>query len=136
MKQNIISKVLVALALMATPLLTSSCSNEDNFYTEAVTITGTGIAHHQGTMKIGQTLQLKAAKGILISGTGFEWSSTDTAVATVDQSGLVTAISPGQTTIIARTTGSSISNMGSIEIYVDNQSIGVIDDGIDQSDAE
>ena len=118
------------------PLALSSCDNEDNFYTEAVTISGPGVVHHAATIEVGQTLQLKASRGILIPGKGFSWASSDPAVASIDQNGLVTALANGEVTITASTTGSSVINHGSITIYVVGSSVGLVDDQIDQSEAE
>ena len=136
MKKNIFSKILMAVAIVLAPLALSSCDNEDNWLSEAVTISGPGVVHHEVTLEAGQTLQLKATKGILISGTGFSWTSSDPAVATVDQNGLVTAIAAGQVTITAATTGSSVISFGSITLNVLGSSIGLVDDQIDQSEAE
>lgn len=136
MKKNIFSKWIMAVAIVLAPLALSSCDNEDNWLSEAVTISGPGVVHHEVTLEAGQTLQLKATKGILISGTGFSWTSSDPAVATVDQNGLVTAIAAGQVTITAATTGSSVISFGSITLNVLGSSIGLVDDQIDQSEAE
>lgn len=136
MKKSIFSKILMAVALVVMPFALSSCDNEDNWLSEAVTISGQGVAHHAATIEVGQTLQLKATRGVLIPGTGFEWSSSDPAVATIDQNGLVTALSNGEVTITATTTGNAVVNHGSITIYVLGSSIGLVDDQIDQSEAE
>lgn len=57
-------------------------------------------------MTVGSTLQLNAdaidAGGAEIEGQTFEWSTSDPAVATVNGSGRVTAIAPGNATIRAR----------------------------------
>ena len=126
----------MAVAIVLAPLALSSCDNEDNWLSEAVTISGPGVVHHEVTLEAGQTLQLKATKGILISGTGFSWTSSDPAVATVDQNGLVTAIAAGQVTITAATTGSSVISFGAITLNVLGSTISVVDDQIDQSEAE
>ena len=136
MKKNIFSKLIVALALVAAPFALSGCDNEDNFRTETVTISGEGVAHHEVTIEKGQTLQLKAATGILAPGGNFVWESSNPAVATIDANGLVKAVTTGQVVITARTTGSDISYMGQITLYVVNQSISVVDDEADQSEAE
>ena len=136
MKKNIFSKILVAVALVAGPWALSSCSNEDNYWTEPVSIIGNGVVHHEATIEVGCTLQLKAEMGILISGKGFEWTSTNPEVATIDANGLVKALSAGETTIIAATTGSEITNYGQIVIHVVNLGVGLVDDQLDQSEAE
>ena len=136
MKKNIFSKILVAVALVAAPIAMSSCSNEDNFWTEAITISGSGVQHHEATIVKGQTLQLKATTGILVTGNEFAWSSSNTEVATVDQNGLVKALKAGETTIAAQTINVDVSNTGSIRVKVINQGLDLVDDKIDQSEAE
>ena len=136
MKKNIFSKILVAVALVAAPIAMSSCSNEDNFWTEAVTISGQGVQHHEATIVKGETLQLRAITGILVYGNGFTWSSSNTEVATVDQNGLVKALKAGETTISAETINEEVRNTGSIRLTVVNLGVGQVDDQIDQSEAE
>lgn len=48
---------------------------------------------------------LRASTGELLSGRAVDWSSTDPSVATVDSTGFVTAVSPGQTIIAATVEG-------------------------------
>ena len=136
MKKTIFSKIFVALAVVTASLTLGSCSNEDNFWSTAVSISGTGVANHQATIVKGSTLQLTAHLGLLAGGTGYEWTSTNPEVATVDQNGLVKAVEVGETTIIAETTGCEVTYLGEITIYVVNQSLGLVDDQIDQSEAE
>lgn len=136
MKKNIFSKLIMAVAVVLMPLALSSCDNEDNWFTEAVTISGPGVVHHEASLEIGQTLQLKATKGILISGTGFTWSSSDESVVTIDQNGLVKAVGPGSAVITARTTGDIVSNIGQIVVNVNNLALNIINDNVDQSEAE
>ena len=126
----------MAVAIVLAPLALSSCSNEDNYWTEPVTISGPGVVHHAVTIEAGQTLQLKATNGIFVHGTGFAWTSSDPSVATIDQSGLVTALTTGETTITAATTGNSVINFGAITVYVIGSGVGLVDDQIDQSEAE
>ena len=137
MKKNIFSKILVAVALVVAPIAMSSCSNEDNFWSEAVTISGSGVQHHEASVTIGQTLQLRASNGILVHGTGFRWESSDESVATIDQNGLVKAVKAGITVITAHTTGNSdVSYQGSITLTVNNLGVGLVNDKLDQSLAE
>jgi uncharacterized protein YjdB len=136
MMKNIFSKIAVAVTLMVVSLALGGCSNEDNYWTEAVTISGTGVAHHEVTMELGQTLQLEAKTGILVDGKTFEWTSSNPEVATIDQNGLVRAVSLGFTTITARAINIDSSYTGQIILYVANASIGLVDDRLDQSEAE
>ena len=126
----------MAVAIVLAPLALSSCDNEDNWFGEGVTISGPGVVHHEVTLEAGQTLQLSATKGALIAGSGFSWTSSDPAIATVDQNGLVKALAAGEVTITCSTTGSDVITNGSITIYVLGSSIALVDDQIDQSEAE
>ena len=134
--KNIISKILMAVALVVAPLAMSSCDNEDNWAVEQVVIKGEGISNKMGTIEIGQTLQLKAVRDFFVNGQGLAWKSSDESVATVDQNGLVKAVGVGEVVITAYTTGAKLSDSGEVTLYVVNQGIGLIDDQIDQSEAE
>ena len=67
----------------------------------------------------GQTVQLTAsgrdASGVPIAGKTFTWSSSNRSVATVDASGLVTAVANGSATVTATTDGVS----GTADVVVD-----------------
>ncbi len=134
--KNIFSKILMAVALVVAPLAMSSCDNEDNWAVEQVVIKGEGISNKMGTIEIGQTLQLRAVRDFFIHGSGLAWKSSDESVATVDQNGLVKAVGVGEVVITAYTTGAKLSDSGEVTLYVVNQGIGLIDDQIDQSEAE
>jgi uncharacterized protein YjdB len=134
--KNIFSKILMAVALVVAPLAMSSCDNEDNWAVEQVVIKGEGISNKMGTIEIGQTLQLKAVRDFFVNGQGLAWKSSDESVATVDQNGLVKAVGVGEVVITAYTTGAKLSDSGEVTLYVVNQGIGLIDDQIDQSEAE
>lgn len=136
MRKNIFSKILMAVALVVAPLAMSSCDNEDNWAAEQVVIKGEGIKNKMGTIEIGQTLQLKAVRDFFVNGQGLAWKSSDESVATVDQNGLVKAVGVGEVVITAYTTGAKLSDSGEVTLYVVNQGIGLIDDQIDQSEAE
>ena len=134
--KNIFSKILMAVALVVAPLAMSSCDNEDNWAAEQVIIKGEGISNKMGTIEIGQTLQLKAVRDFFVNGQGLAWKSSDESIATVDQNGLVKAVGVGEVVITAYTTGAKLSDSGEVTLYVVNQGIGLIDDQIDQSEAE
>ena len=134
--KNIFSKILMAVALVVAPLAMSSCDNEDNWAAEQVVIKGEGISNKMGTIEIGQTLQLKAVRDFFVNGQGLAWKSSDESIATVDQNGLVKAVGVGEVVITAYTTGAKLSDSGEVTLYVVNQGIGLIDDQIDQSEAE
>lgn len=69
---------------------------------EPIQVEGITLSHKDAELKKGETVQLSAAvtpedaedKGVV-------WSSSDDSVATVDQSGKVTAVGPGEATITA-----------------------------------
>jgi hypothetical protein len=70
------------------------------------------------TITVGQTSQataaLKDASGATLSGRAIAWSSANSAVASTDQGGLVTAVGVGTTTITAISEGKS----GSVDVTV------------------
>lgn len=136
MKKRYFKKALLTLGVFATAFVLGSCSNEDNYWTEPVTISGNGVSQHMATIELGTSLQLNAYNGLLVAGEGFEWESSNPEVATIDQNGLVKAVSVGETIITVTTTGSNHTHSGQITVYVVNIGVGIVDDQIDQSEAE
>lgn len=68
--------------------------------TEAATLTGINLTRHTLTIKIGDTAQLEASAIPETAAHGnFIWETGDDYIATVDQSGQVTAVGIGTTTI-------------------------------------
>ncbi len=68
----------------------------------------------------GQRTQLAAAQDALgnaVTGATFGWASSDTAVATVDTTGLVTAVANGSATITATTDGTDGSIPRRVQIF-------------------
>ncbi|GIW26157.1 Ig-like domain-containing protein [Meiothermus sp.] len=69
------------------------------------------VSPPSASKQVGQTQQFTAvakdASGNTISGVTFTWSSSDTAIATVDSSGLATAVAAGTATITASAQGKS-----------------------------
>ncbi len=85
---------------------------------------------------LGATVQLAAeafdANGHAVAGTEFSWESSDVAVATVDESGLVTGVSEGVATITARAgdaSGSAVVSVmqpvASVEVSPSVETIGL-----------
>ena len=136
MRKNIFSKILVALAVIMLPLALNSCDNEDNWAGEPILITGEGVHARMLTIEKGKTLQLEALRDYITHGNGMAWKSSDPEIATVDQNGVLTAIKAGEVTITAYTTGGKVSDEGHLTVIVVNTGIGLIDDQIDQSEAE
>ena len=69
------------------------------------------ITPNKGTLSIGQSSQLSArlkdAQGNIVAGRNVSWSSSDTAIITVSNAGMLTAISDGESTITASVEGVS-----------------------------
>ena len=134
--KKIFSKIIVALALVAGPLALTGCDNEDNWVEEQVVIKGDGVANHELTIEIGSQLQLRAVKDFVVHGTGLEWITSDPSVVSISQNGLIQAVGLGDAIITVRTTGAEISDEGRIVVHVVNVSVGLVDDQVDQSEAE
>lgn len=96
----------------------SSCPTID-YGTNCVPIPVTDVAltPDMATLSIGQTQQL-AATIIPINATNIQvtWSSSDNTIATVDNNGLVTAVSAGTVTITVTTVDGSFIDTASIEV--------------------
>ena len=137
MKKNIFSKILVAVALVVAPFALTGCDNEDVWaYPILVRGEGVNINTHELTIEKGKTLQLTAQRDFVTHGQGMAWKSSDPEIATVDQNGLLTAIKAGEVKITAYTTGGKVSDEGYLFVKVVNTGIGLVNDELDQSEAE
>src|SRR5438094_367048 len=95
---------------------TITATSEGKSGTSSITVTNVPVATVEVTppsasVQAGQTVQLTAtprdADGAPLSGRTVTWSSSNTAVATVSNSGLVSAVTPGSATITAASEGKS-----------------------------
>lgn len=100
-----------------------------------IVATAIHLSASASTMAIGENLQLNAiVEPDNTSNKTVTWTSTNTSVATVDASGLVKALSEGNTMIVATTTDGS--NLSAIcEINVEKQFVAISDLQINPSNA-
>jgi len=114
MKRNYFKYLLQAVVLLCTSLVVSSCddvfASEDNPIASYLSMSDKAV-----TIKAGETYKRTA---IAVSDAVIEYSSSDVAVATVDQSGTVTGVAAGTTTITAKATGYST---GGKKIFVEEE---------------
>jgi hypothetical protein len=91
-------------------ILSVSCSG-DSGGPGAVAIATMGITPSQVSLLVGATRQLtvelRDARGTVITGRSITWISTNPSVASVSGSGLVTALTPGSTRVVAAAEGRS-----------------------------
>lgn len=95
-------------------------------YTPAgpVAVTGVSLDQHSANVDLGDTLQLtETVTPANATDKSVTWSSSNTAVATVDSSGLVTAVSVGNATITVTTTDGGYTDTCAVTVspvtYVD-----------------
>src|SRR5436305_8106456 len=111
---------------------TITATSEGKSGTSSITVTNVPVATVAGTppsasVPVGQTVQLTAtpkdANGAPLSGRTVTWSSANTAVATVSNSGLVSGVTPGSATITATSEGKS----GTSSISVTNVPVATVE---------
>lgn len=99
------------LALALIVALTLSCSDGGTTGPKVEPVASVVVSPPTGSVGIGETLQLTAtakdAKGNVLSGRSFTWSSSQESAATVNSSGLATGVSEGTATITATCEGRS-----------------------------
>lgn len=103
-------RLFCTLTAMATMISAAACGGSDAGTTPVRTVAKVTITGSSTALNPGQTTQLTAvatdAAGATIANPGVVlWASSTTTVATVDQSGKVTAASGGNTTITADVAG-------------------------------
>ena len=103
MTKKYFTRLLQASLMCCMAVLFAAC--DDMFATEDnPTSAYLGMSEKPVTIKVGETFQRQA---IATSTAVIEYTSSDTKIATVDNTGLVTAIAEGKTTITATATGYS-----------------------------
>src|SRR2546429_1754596 len=122
---------------------TITATSEGKSGTASVTVTQVPVATVSvspatATVQAGQTVQLiatpKDANGATLSGRTVTWSSSNTSVATVSSSGLVSGVTPGSATITATSEGKSgTSSITVTNIPVATVSVSPLTGSIQQS---
>ncbi len=82
-------------------------------------VASVAVAPLTASLRVGQTTQLTVtsidARGGAITGRSVFWSSSNTGVATVSSSGIVTALAPGSATIVAIVEGKNAATVISVQ---------------------
>lgn len=135
MKKNIFSMTAAAALLLAAPTaLLTSCANGDNEIWWSSVPNIYGAQNHAATLELGQTLQLTATTD---NGRAVAWDTSNPAVATVGNDGLVTAVAPGKATITAYpAVVEGVANGNYVVVTVVDKGVSFVDDQVDQSEAE
>lgn len=97
------AKKIGILSLVVLPFLFGGCKSEPEIPTE-VTVTGIVITPSEVTLSVGMTQQMTATltpEGASNIGE-LTWSVADTDIATISESGLLTAIAAGETSVLCR----------------------------------
>ncbi|MGH7522851.1 MAG: M28 family peptidase [Gemmatimonadales bacterium] len=107
-------------AILATlALLVAACSSNPDGGTPP-TIATISLSQTAATLAPGETLQLTATPrdgaGTAISGQTITWSTSESSVATVSTSGLVTGVAAGTATIIAATGGKTAASTVTVAV--------------------
>jgi uncharacterized protein YjdB len=106
---------------------TITATSEGQSGTSSVTVTPASVASvtvapSPASVQMGQSIQLTAtpkdANGTPLTGRVVTWSSTNTAAATVDGSGLVTGVAAGSATITATSEGKSGTSVVTVSVPV------------------
>src|SRR3989441_418547 len=120
------------VSAVAAGAATIAATSEGKTGTAVVTVTAVPVASvavtpASASMQTGGTVQLTAtpkdANGNPLNGRVVAWTSSNSAVATVSASGLVTGVAIGSTTITATSEGQS----GTSSVTVSNASVGSVD---------
>jgi len=140
MKKNIFSKILVAVAMVATTGVFSSCDAFANLangtFLGDMVISGPGVSDHKLTIEMESTVQLKCAEKF--SGMNdVVWYSLDESIVKVDaRSGVITPVAPGTAMVKAYTDTEPVRQGDYVMITVIPKSLNVIGDALNQSLAD
>lgn len=135
MNKKNIKRTVSALAILAVLTVFSACTNVDNalYWSDVYGISGKGVVDHKVTIYLGETLQLTATP----ADKTYDWTSDNEAVATVDANGLVTAVGSGEALIrVYPKNFEGAANGNYVVVTVRENTLTVVDDQIDQSEAE
>lgn len=136
MKKNIFGKMIAAMMLLAAGSIMSGCEeNMDNAipWSDIQNIQGEGIYNHVAVLELGQSVQLKTTPGDI----ALDWQSSNEAVATISEDGVLTAVGLGEAYItVYPKEFDGVANGNYIYVTVVDKSVIFIDDTIDQSEAE
>lgn len=91
-------KLFLIIVLLMSSLVVASCNDNNEIAVEGIVISS---AENVRTIKEGEKLQLTASVYPLTVSQLVNWSSSDETIATVDENGLVSAVSKGNVDIIA-----------------------------------
>jgi hypothetical protein len=106
-----IPSVLGTLVLLLAMLVLVGCADTDPTPTGPDSVRQVDVAMPLPTVHVGDTMRVSAvardARGTVVEGVVFTWRSSDTLVARVNDTGLLTALATGSATIRASTSGRS-----------------------------
>ncbi|MGM0575390.1 MAG: Ig-like domain-containing protein [Myxococcota bacterium] len=118
MRRVIFHSVIVSAAAA---LAVAGCADPEAELAPQIDITG------PSGVEVGGTIQL-TAETIEDSDSGYEWTSADEAIATVDDSGVVTGVASGETTVTATGVDSGLSADHNVVVFTDGVQPDVVDD--------
>ena len=100
-----LAQVLFGCSLTILSFSALSCGDDDSSGPSEDPVATVTVTPAAGTIAPGETLQLEAAArdaaGGTLTGRDITWSSSDEAVATVSEAGLVSGVADGEATITA-----------------------------------
>ena len=131
-RNNYMLRSIVAMFTIVLFGLGFVASDEEDGQTFISGITIHDIHNHALVIDIGDTYQIKASSG----DKALEWKSDDESVVTVTQDGRVTAVGLGVARITIYPVEGEIRNGNYVIVTVTDKSISIVNDEIDQSEAE